>query len=223
MNALRGPLPAIPGYTFAQACRTVMAAAHRHGAWVYQAFDWMNHTYFADALPVPLIQIAITPWGGCLGHTASDVDRTRPPVITLHPSLWGAAPSHHRSTRQGHVWGIPERYLGPRLALDVLVHELVHVSVEYRLGGRGGGRSSHNNPAWVAEVNRLAPLLGLPGVRAAMSTLRREGKQVRRWTTSNIPFGAVARFPHAVRELRGELAYYLARAPLPFERETEMP
>jgi hypothetical protein len=201
MSTLRGagPLPAITGYDFARACREVIAYAHRRrGVWVYQAFDWVNRTYFADELPVPLIQIAITPWGGCLGYTAlrrdpeqGRADHEQAPVVTLHPSLWEAAPASSPGLER-QVWKIPARYLGPRFALDVLVHELMHVSVEYRLGGRGGGTSSHNNPAWIAEVNRLAPLLGLPGVQAAMSKVRREGKRVRRWSDGNVPFGAWA-------------------------------
>ncbi len=35
-------------------------------------------------------------------------------------------------------------------------------AVCYRLGGRQTGTSSHDCDQWIAEVNRIAPLIGLP-------------------------------------------------------------
>jgi hypothetical protein len=79
------------------------------------------------------------------------------------------------------------------------------------------GDSSHNNPEWIAEVNRIAPLIGLPDVQAARSAVKREGKKTHRVCDGNIPLRAAARFPYAVRELRGELGYYRDRSTLSFE------
>jgi hypothetical protein len=76
---------------------------------------------------------------------------------------------------------------GDRYALDVLIHECIHVSVRYRLSGPSAGDSSHNNPEWIAEVNRIAPLIGLSGVDAAMSKPVREGTKIRCASKGNIP------------------------------------
>jgi hypothetical protein len=111
--------------------------------------------------------------------------------------------------------------LGVRYAFDVLFHELIHVSQCYRLGG-GVGPTSHNNTAWIAEVNRLAPALGLGVIRAGLSKTRREpdgsertpktGKlvtKVVRASDGDVPHEVVARFPHALRCHLGTAdAYY---------------
>ena len=87
----------------------------------------------------------------------------------------------------------------------------------YRLGGPSGGDSSHNNPEWIAEVNRIAPLIGLDGVNAAMSKPKREGKKIKRCSDGNIPYRAAAGFPDEVRRVWNQMDYYRDRSPLPFE------
>jgi hypothetical protein len=192
-----------------EACHLVAEHYHgKRGRWIYQAFDWINDTLFAGELPCPLLVLGLTAHGGCLGWTQSSI--AKPPTIMLHPSIWGG-------TEKEDPWGIPPDILGARYALDVLLHESMHVSVNYRLGGPSAGDSSHNNPEWIAEVNRIAPLIGLPGVQAACSAVKREGKKTRRVCDGNIPLRAAARFPYAVRELRGELGYYRDRSRLSFE------
>ena len=191
------------------ACQTVAQHFYgKRGAWCYQAFAWINETLFSGELPYPLLLLGLTAHGRCLGWSASSVSRA--PTILLHPSLWGG-------TESANPWGIAADLLGPRYALDTLIHECIHVSVHYRLGGRSGGDSSHNNPEWISEVNRIAPLIGLPDVQAAMSKPKREGKKIIRRCDGNIPFDAASRFPHPVREIRGQLNYYRDRAPLAFE------
>src|SRR5262245_5712966 len=96
------------------------------GLWIYEAFDHLNAEFFEGMLPQPLIVWALTPHGCSLGRVR--LDRGRPPVLTLHPSLFGG-------TERPDPWGIPPQWLGPRFAFDVLLHELIHLSVEYRLGG----------------------------------------------------------------------------------------
>ncbi len=177
------------------------------GLWAYEAFDYINATFFDHQLPQPLIQWAITPHGGCLGYTTPG----HAPVITLHPSLL-------RPHKKERPWGIDPALLGPRYAFDTLIHESIHVSVEYVLGG-ATGPTSHNNPQWISEVNRLAPLLGL-NIQAGQSVLKRvpiEGKvtvtgkpqtRVQRGTTGNVPYTAVSRFPLGVREHLAQTDYY---------------
>lgn len=197
-----------------QACRIIAAHYHgKRGAWIYDAFDWINANLFAGELPYPLLVLGLTAHGGCLGWTASPANK--PPTIMLHPSIWGG-------TEKDDPWGIAPDILGTRYAFDVLIHECMHVSVKYRLGGPSAGDSSHNNPEWIAEVNRIAPLIGLSDVYAARSIVKRKGKKIHRDCVGNIPFVAAARFPHAVRKLRGQLEYYRDRSKLPFERDVSL-
>ena len=205
-----------------------LVAAHYsgpRGVWAYEAFDYINAAYFGGGLPTPAIQWGITAHGACLGQTTSSA---RPPVVTLHPSLLGGS-------EKVNPWGVSPALLGVAYAFDVLLHECIHVNVEYLLGGwRAVGESSHNNSQWIAEVNRLAPLLGLAGVVAGRSVSKREpvaeapptvrGKQptkVVRGTVGNVPYGAVARFPHGIRAHLGDLAVYREDA-LPFTPSVEV-
>jgi hypothetical protein len=202
------------------ACRSV--AGHYYGdkgVWAYDCFEALNATFFGGTLPWPCILWGLTAHGGCLGQTCSR--NARAPVIVLHPSTL-------KGTGRRPPWGLPRLWLGQAYALDVLLHELMHVSVDYCLGG-GSGPTSHNNTAWVAEVNRLAPLLGLHGIEAGMNKVRRvvdpdaaltktgkPGTRVARGSDGNLPHEVVARFPHAVRmHLDTADAYYQAAGKLP--------
>jgi hypothetical protein len=185
----------------------------REGRLGYALFTAVHAHFFADELPWPLIIWGLTAHGHCVAFTRSS--ETTPPMILLHPSLLGG-------TEKKDPWGRPPAWLGVLYALDVLIHECMHVAVRYARGPWQGGTSSHNNPLWIAEVNRLAPLLGFPGEVAAMSKPRRikgEGRLVRDCKDATMPFDVASRFPHALRELRGTAeAYYTAkRLPIPVE------
>jgi len=163
-----------------------MAVEHdeARGMFAYQAFDYCNGTFFDGRLPTPFISWALTPHGHCLGLTG----HATPPYIQLHPGLLGV---HTHTFPDGREktsnWSIPAAWLGPVYAFDVLLHECMHVAVmclhgrghDSASGGDGGSPrcpcgpswksgTSHNNPHWLAEVNRLAPLLGLPSSRRAV-------------------------------------------------------
>src|SRR5262249_43676373 len=161
----------------------------------------------------PHIVWAITAHGGCLGLTHPRIDS--PPTITLHPSILGG-------TQKKNPWGIDPAFLGTCYAFDVLLHESTHVSVAYRLGGwRGKGSTSHNNEVWIAEVNRLMPLLGLNGGTAGRNKTRRvvapdadpNGPKTRviRASDGTLPHMAVATFPYGARcQLTDSASYYRA-------------
>jgi hypothetical protein len=174
----------------------------------YAMFEAVHAQLFHNELPWPLVLWGLTPHGGCLGYTQSPL--VCPPTITLHPSLLGG-------TEKENPWNKPSAWLGVLFALDTVIHECMHVAVHYARGPWQGGESSHNNPLWIAEVNRLAPLLGFPDVVAAMSKPTREGtKIVRRSKDSTIPFRAVSTFPRSVRELHGKADSYYTAKVLPF-------
>ncbi len=198
------------------ACRFVASTFYgERGVWLYDAFETINKVFFDGELPCPNIVVALTAHGKCLGWSASPL--SAPPTICIHPSTFGGS-------EKADPWGFPPRWLGRRFVFDVLLHECIHVSVNYRLGG-ANGPTSHNNPQWIGEVNRIAPLLGFSGIDAAMSKSKRvplegcpptkRGRQqtrVQKVTGGNVPFRAVTSFPIGLRAEQ-EIAdwYYTAR------------
>jgi hypothetical protein len=201
------------------ACRLVARSFWQDkGLWAYEAFEFINATYFAGRLPWPCIIWGLTAHGGCLGLTCAR--REAPPVITLYPSLMGG-------TEKPNPWGIDAAYLGACYAFDVLIHECIHVENRYLQGGITGP-TSHDCPEWIGEVNRIAPLLGLRGVRAAPNRVRRvevdgppkrRGKRptrVVRRSDGNVPHRAVAAFPSGIRWAlgMGDAYYRAGRSPL---------
>ena len=199
-------VPPEPAHPLDTATREVTRAYFGDQAtFAYAAFDAINAALFAGGLPLPLVTWEITGYGRCLGYTQSG---TRPPHIILHPSILSGGSS------KPDPWKIPPAWFGPLYALDVLLHESIHVAVQYVRGGRGAGDSSHNCEAWVTEVNRLAPLLGFTDVHCARSKPTRQGKGVTRQTEGNIPLAAYATFPYGVRRLRATASsYYTGGAP----------
>ena len=189
------------------------------GEFAYQAFDHINATFFSGDLPTPNIQWLLTSFGHCLGFTSPTVKTRVPPLVALHPSILGGGLSDD-------PWGIAQKYLGACYAYEVLLHECIHVSVHYLLGGNTG-ESSHNSPQWISEVNRIAPMIGLDGINAAMSKPKRVAAEsgftktgkpattVKRVCDGNVPFKAVSTFPHGVRQFLNDLSIYEQNA-LPF-------
>ena len=189
------------------------------GTFAYEAFDHINATFFSGDLPTPNIQWLLTPYGNCLALTGFIVSKNVPPVVILHSALLGGGPSKD-------PWGIARKYLGTYYAYETLLHECIHVSVRYLLGGNTG-ESSHNSPEWVSEVNRIAPMIGLDGINAAMSKPKRVAAEsgftktgkpattVKRVSDGNVPFNAVSTFPYGVREFLGDLSMYESNE-LPF-------
>ena len=204
------------------ACKLVAETYYGdRGAWLCEAFEAINEQLFFGELPYPLITIEITPHSGCLAWCSSS-DK-RPPRIAIHPTLFGV-----REDGEGVPWGVPPKWLGKRFAFDALVHECMHASVHYRLGGYVGP-SSHNNDAWISEVNRLAPLLGFRNLEAGRQVPKRvaipgeftkTGKpatRVQKVSLGNVPFAAAAMFPRALRTHYGSADGFYRRGRLPIK------
>jgi hypothetical protein len=208
--------------------RVTLSAAYRRvaeylyrdlGRFAYEAWDHINSTYFGGRLPETFILWDLTNYGHCLGWCRSHDDG--PPIIKLHPAVITPAAES--------PWGIPAEHLGHVFAYDILLHECIHSSVEYLLGGweRMPGRksywTSHNNPLWMTEVNRIAPLLGYHGDEFTMKRSRRieiagqktkSGKAATRTARRQAGHAPdFERFPHS---LPGSEPLY-ARKLLPFE------
>ena len=75
------------------------------------------------------------------------------PVITLDPAIWERSPAPRAG---GWAATIPA---SPRYTLDVVLHELLHVDVNYLRGGAGRGHSSHDNLVWCEAVEVAASKL----------------------------------------------------------------
>jgi hypothetical protein len=184
-----------------------------NGLWLCQAFDAINRKLFAGTLPQPLITIEVTRWSRCIGWCW--LTEGRPPHVVIHPTLFGVGESNNKPP-----WGLPPRWMGRRFVFDALLHECVHISVRHRLGGYEG-QSSHNNAKWIAEVNRLCPLIGLRGIEAGRQVakrVRKKGKKdtvVEKVDEGNVPFHAVAAFPFGIRIHRGSAERFYRHGRLP--------
>jgi hypothetical protein len=66
-------------------------------------------------------------------------------------------------------------FLGTCYTSDVLLDEMMHQAIWRWLGesGESEGTSGHNNLHWCNEINRIAPLLGFPHVKAKVVKQRR--------------------------------------------------
>ena len=194
----------------AAACRLIARARDgRKGVWAYRAFDHINATYWAGSLPTPLILWLITPYGKCLGDTRC----CTPALIRLHPGLVGGPTET--------PWGIAPEHRGYGYAYEVLLHECIHLAIFSGLVAVPSNGKSHDDPAWIAEVNRLAPLLGLHIVAGRSKpkrvpiegTVGKRGKPLTkpaRVDEGTVPYEAITRFPHGVRQHLGCMDWYAA-------------
>jgi hypothetical protein len=110
---------------------------------------------------------------------------------------------------------------GRRYTLDTVLHELLHVDVEYLRGGQVDVRnwhSSHDNPCAAVEAAaarlvgtplELRPFMARPSIRR-----RVDGKMRRAAPDGAISIQALSMWPQSLREL----GYYEDRS-VPFETE----
>jgi hypothetical protein len=206
---------------FREACLIVAEQVYgRKGVWAYDSFVFINDVYFDGRLPWPYILWELTAYGSCTGWANTVRDKSQPPIIALHPSLL-------RGTEKEEPWNIPADWLGPSLVFDTLLHECMHVHIDYNLGGHDG-RSSHDCKRWIRQANRLAPLLGFPDVHfgvtktirvpdhSAPRTVRgKVATRVVRRSTGNVPHRVVVGFPPSLRGFLGQAGDYYRMKTLP--------
>lgn len=141
--------------------RAASEASHPgYGAWLFDTWHAHNLAYFDGVLEVIPIIWGLLPHGHALGYFDPNFIR-----IILHPSLI--------NPKGANPWQLGAQ-LGESFASDVLLHEMIHQAIFQENGESGAedGTSSHNNPLWVDEVNRIAPLLGLPANAAVVKQKR---------------------------------------------------
>jgi len=160
------------------------------GSFAYAAFAWANREIYDDALPVPLLQWGLTAYGACIGMTRSR--QTDAPVITLHPTIWFGPVGDGKRAAADY---------GPRYALDVVIHELLHVYIMYSLRSWGTpSKSSHDSAIWCREIERLSPKLDLLPFAAAPTKRRKVDGRLRRVAPEGCAqMSDVAQWPHPFR------------------------
>lgn len=172
----------------------------QYGVWLFDTWKSHNEQYFDNQLQVIPLTFGLLPHGKALGNFTHK-NEAGYSLITLHKSLLDP---------QGDAWQILP-LLGQRFASDVLLHEMIHQAVYQQYGHDGSslekffGSSSHNNPAWCDEVNRLAPMLGLSFKAQVVKRQRVEnpdtGKKTKlAWQVSDgyLERAELATFPHCV-------------------------
>jgi hypothetical protein len=207
--------------TFRESCLIVAEQVYgRKGVWAYDAFIFINELYFDGRLPWSHILWGLTAHGRCIAWASTARDKSRPPIMTLHPSLLGGI-------EKEEPWDIPADWLGPSLVFDTLLHECIHVHIDYNLGGHDG-RNSHDCKRWMRQVNRIAPLLGFRDVHFGTTRTIRvpdysiprtvRGKvatRVVRRSTGNVPHSVAAGFPQSLRSFLGQASGYYGKKTLP--------
>ncbi len=162
--------------------------------WAYDTFARINETFFENQLPWPEIRWDAQADGSWLGWC--DPIRLDVVVIHLHPLLL-------ETGIEQNPWQVPGEWLGERWAGDMLLHEAMHVQVTRLCAGRHRGTSPHDNDYWIAEVNRLAPMLGFPRLTAGRAR-QGLGRRARPSPSRvNVAFDDVRLFPFGYRRLTG--------------------
>lgn len=206
---------------FRESCLVVAEQCYGlKGTWAYDAFRFINESYFGKRLPYPHILWGLTAHGRCIAWASTARDKSRPPIITLHPSLLAA-------TEKPEPWGIPGDWLGPSLVFDTLLHECIHVHIDYNLGGHDG-RTSHDCERWIRQVNRIAPLLEfqevcfgisqtvrVPDPSAPRTARGKVATKVVRRGTGTVPFAVGSGFPFSLRCYLGIADEYYRKKQLP--------
>lgn len=126
----------------------------KYGRWLYEVWEKHNKAYFANQLHPPGIQCGLTPHGRTLGYYTPAYN-----TITIHWSLIGASGRNKAFPFRGkqYPFGLKP---SKDLASDVLLHEMIHQYL-FQTGQYKANDNGHMCDAWVNELNRIAPLIGL--------------------------------------------------------------
>ncbi len=161
--------------------------------WAYDTWKLLNDKYFNGELKVGPIQWGLTEHGHFLGHYTPSVNK-----ITLHTSLLKP---------DSIAWNYAG-LLGERMAEDVILHEMLHQNIYQKLGTIWDNKNrSHNFQPWCDEINRLNPLMGLPG-KATLIKQRRikeegvKGNGKAKWLPSGdgtLSLKQLSTWPHPLR------------------------
>lgn len=174
------------------------------GGWIYDEYDRNNRTYFSGRLePCGII------WGLTTAH-AHSLGNYQPEyrVITLHESILEPKDPEESGRRDPErLWNVSIEQFGEAYTSDVLLHEMIHHAV-YTLypESERQGKTAHNNPAWVTEVNRISGIMGYH-VTASLIAQRRirereKGPGRVKWVPEidgALSQAELSTFPHSVR------------------------
>lgn len=165
------------------------------GRKLYTWWDRFNREHFGRQMEPPGIQFGLTPHGSKLGLWRGSEN-----VIVLHRSL--IKPS-------GNAWGfardLEEHGGGEKFCRDVLLHEMVHQYIRSvrdvtKGSDKEGGTSSHNNPWWVAEINRISPQIGLDVTASVIRQKRVDGDVTWYVPDGHMTMEELSSWPHSVTD-----------------------
>jgi hypothetical protein len=169
---------------FATIRRVCVSADDRLGP-MFDAFEAINENIFDGKLaPHPLV-IGLVPYGKCAAFNRDSK------FILLNASLWGGAYA-----------------VGTYGRVCTLLHEMMHSAVG--IIGTGTGTSSHDCDGWAAECSRIAPLIGLDGLRFSRRvSVRRDKRPIKEVPAGCVPLVDVARFPCSLVSVDVQLRDYM--------------
>lgn len=170
-------------------CMYREVASHFNGDVGIALFDYyraINYHFFDGALPPAFLLTALTAYGKCIGLTKPDLHYK--PIILIHSML---------KTEKARFY--------------IVLHEAIHVHVRYNLGVTSyGSKTSHTHPAWLAEVNRIAPMLGYTDITLGYNKVTRVKDGTPKGTLKRMPSGSVSsvctsNFPHPLEGETGQM------------------
>ena len=155
------------------------------GAWTYDNWQILNETYFKGKNIPGEIDWVTDGANFSLGYYSPMENR-----ILLHKGL-----VRPRYPNPMPKWCLNN--LNQRMARDILIHEMIHQRI-HQTGG-WEGESSHNNPRFVSEVNRIAVLLGLDVAAKVIQTQQADGKMKRQVEPGCLTLVEIEHFPYSKR------------------------
>ena len=144
---------------------------------MYDYFDMLNNRLYDGKLPYTLITFEILAYGRCIGLT---------------------------NTSNGHIRikkppkGTPINFDGP--TLGILLHEMIHyannyVAINHDVHVSASMQSSHMNPYWIGEINRIHKIITGDDLNAGPEKMKRVGKKVKRVMTGSLTRDQISRYP----------------------------
>jgi hypothetical protein len=155
------------------------------GVWTYDEWRRLNEIFFYGRNNVgPIVWWTASP-DESLGYYAAADN-----IIYLNEHL--LKPVYPMPCRK---WDVD--HMNKRLASDVILHEMIHQKIHQ--SGGWEGESSHNNSKFVAEVNRIAKLLGLCVKARVLKSDGLQGETMRSERSGYLTMRGLFYFPYASR------------------------
>lgn len=161
---------------------------------LYQYWNAINHSLYEGILQAPLITFEIMPYGACIGLTNKD----RGHIKLKHP-------------KKGQRLEITPRVIG------VLLHETIHFAALYLDTGdyrRKSYETSHNQPFWISEINRIHKVITGEDLGAEMTKVTSVNGKSARVNKGLIPLIGISAYPYSLKVVNQAAEYLYEQAKL---------